>query len=334
MLKYFIFCLLFFFNDGYSREKKSHCIYIYNAPDLGRMGDYLVTYIKGKWFSYKYNIPLFIEPNDYYNPFIFSETESFLVEPPCCSYQEVKRSRLKEHQLLSNKDTNFMVSLFDILTPNQLNQIRSDQKFRKMIIEGIKPLQELSLITPPKGVASVAVHVRTGRGYDNLKLSSEYKLSNGSRVETPCFDYQYIDVVHRNHFLPEEFFAKSIKLLSEYLGNQQLYVYIFTDDPNPDLIKDRICNYLDMSHITIETRDEKTSSSNCVLSDFFSFKNFDYLIKPRLSNFSNVAEFLFNHKIVLSSGDFHWEMLDDGKYYLSIENVFLKDKQTTTKFEL
>lgn len=82
-----------------------------------------------------------------------------------------------------------------------------------------------------------------------------------------------------------------------------LYVFLFTDDCNPQRLVDKYKKLVGNSNIEFACRTERTDYFYNVLEDFFSMMYFDILIRPD-SNFSIMAEKLGFHSVIISPGDF------------------------------
>lgn len=146
------------------------------------------------------------------------------------------------------------------------------------------PKKPLPLITPPSDKISVAVHVRKGGTYESWGLS----FKQGSHLHKIPFN---------------EFYSDQIKSVSALLGNRPLYVFIFTDDENPEALLETIKKSVNVPSIVYDCRRENNHHNTNVLEDFFSMMHFDVLIRPD-SNYSILAEKLGEHSLVIYPGDF------------------------------
>lgn len=101
-------------------------------------------------------------------------------------------------------------------------------------------------------------------------------------------------------FLPDEYYIAQIKHLADTMSDKKLYVFLFTDNPNPPLLVTQFTRAVGRINVTIHSNcSKKTIHLDSILNDFFSLIKYDCLIRSE-SNFSLMAELLGNHKMVLS----------------------------------
>lgn len=307
-------------------EEKSPCIFLRASPSMGRFGDYLATYIKAKWLAYINNISLIIHPSESFEGLIMSQTETFSTVPP-----QGRKVCLRDFSdFFSNGRVTYIVDFNPILfeSPELLNKIKKDQKFCKEIREKISPIGEIELIHPPKDIFSVAVHIRNGGGYDLPLLSEQIFAPDSKRKrllsKNGLFKNEFGDSEWPTKFFPEQFFIDQIKELSKKLNHRPLYVFIFTDNLNPEELRKRIENNVNLPNIIFDSRKIYSNDRKQLLTDFFSMPNFDCLIRPISSHFSLLTEFLADYKIVIYPKNFYWEVDKENKYYLVADGVLTK----------
>ena len=89
----------------------------------------------------------------------------------------------------------------------------------------LSPVVPVETIKPPDNIISVAVHVRTS---DAFAYDTQFEIKNqGLR------------------FPPEQFYIDQICNLSRLLRDIPLYIFVFTDDLDPEALTDRLkhgCN--------------------------------------------------------------------------------------------
>ena len=319
--------------EPHKNNSLNHCVYLHKPG--GRLGDHLISYIKAKYLAYNNDLPLFIKPGKYFKLFKISDNEAFLDEPPYSDkHKAIKNGFVNLQSFAYKNPTNFLVSLHNTLHPKVLNSLREKEEFRAEVLSNIAAKEELPLIFPPPNVLSVALHVRTGKGFDKPMLTQQYYDLSGKITHTPrrtsAMKAKFSDVRYPGRFLPEKFYGDAVKYLSDHLNNPKLYVYIFTDDPDPVSLKDRLSSYISRSNITLDCAPLDREKKRSVLIDFFSIGNFDYFIRSDLSNFALVAEFISDHKIVLSSAHQHW-VADDQGHYLIVDAIDLKVDQNYSR---
>src|SRR5262249_19702632 len=91
-----------------------------------------------------------------------------------------------------------------------------DEAFKAKLQQLIKPIHPIPALPLPKECVTVAIHVRTGVGYD-------WQL-NIDNMPTK--------------FPADSFYLNGLKAISKHFYDRSLYVQIFSDDPNPPSIRD------------------------------------------------------------------------------------------------
>lgn len=263
-----------------------------------RLGDNLLDYTHAKWISYKWGIPLLYNPFEYSDQFVFHlEEKALSVQSMLSFYHHCQLTDL--HQLDQNYqcDTLYYINHFPdsfdeytFLNWEQATGIPyvqvnwSDETFRNMMRKLITPVHPLKLTLPPKEIISVALHFRTGYDYD----SDETR--RGLALRFPPFQY----------------YVNQLKRLREMIRNEPLYVYIFTDHPNPQKIKTEFEKNFDKNHVKFDCRTKGNFHNQNVLEDLFSMMRFDCIIRP-ISHYSTVASHLGDFKIEIFPKNGYWE---------------------------
>jgi hypothetical protein len=157
-----------------------------------------------------------------------------------------------------------------------------DEAFQQKLRQILAPKEPCMLVRPPANIFSVAVHVRTGGGFDDWKGDQEI-----IRYKSPL----------------DEYYINQLKNISQLLGGIPIYAFLFTDDKNPEVLAKTIEENVNIPSIHFDYRKKDNSHHNNVLEDLFSMTHFDALIRPE-SNFSIMAEKLGQHKIIISPGKF------------------------------
>lgn len=260
-------------------EMAKHSVAITYALDRGRFGDQLVNYMKALWISWKYGLPILYRPFDYSDQLslssfhakvfngdtlkLFSKKVEFIhsIEKAKKAFEQFEKIDPSDEQLLC---------IISFLTP--LDEKWEDEKwddfgFRKLLQEQIKPKNQVPSLHLPKDRITVALHVRTGRGYD-LQL-------NIDNMPTK--------------FPSDTFYLNGLKQIADHFHGKPLYVYIFTDDPDPREIKNRLeeewKDWEVENGAVFDCRLIENRHDLHVLEDFFSMMEFDCLIRPD-SNFT------------------------------------------------
>lgn len=260
-----------------------YAVSITYALDRGRFGDQLANYIKALWVSWKYELPLVYRPFDYSDELMLStlhshnfneeSLKSFSKKVEFIHSVEKTQKVFDQLEKLKNSQQHPMdrlLCIISFLTPfveEQEDEKWDDENFRTILQEFIRPKQAIEPLKFPDHHVTVALHVRTGEGYD-------WQL-NIDNMPTK--------------FPADTFYLNSLKQIANHFEGQPLYVRIFTDDPQPTIIRDRYLSKLKdwgiENPIMIDCRISGNSHDSNVLEDFFMMTQFDCLIRPD-SNFS------------------------------------------------
>lgn len=254
----------------------------------GRFGDQLLNLAHALYFSMKNNCEFFYIPFRYSGELVLSTA----IKP----YANELIKKFAQHLRFDGNDRRAClespVSSALITIPYFVESLTSplfytdweNPSFKYLLRALMAPKQPLSLLCPPKDRISVAVHVRKGGSFESWPLSSK----------------------HGYHFykIPQnDFYIDQIKQLFDLLGHQPLYVYLFTDDENPEELANFFKTAINIPSISYDYRRENNRHDANVLEDFFSMMHFDVLIRGD-SNYSIMAEKLGDHSIVISTGDY------------------------------
>ncbi len=155
-----------------------------------------------------------------------------------------------------------------------------DPDFKEEIRNLLAPICTIPKLQFPEGYTTVALHIRSGAGFD------EFDLQKVLPLKSPPLSY-YMD---------------ALKLISS-VSTKPLYVFVFTDDPHPERFKVFFGSVFSEKESVFECRMENNKHDLNVLEDFFAFSQFDCLICT-YSYFSYVASKLFDYKMVVTPVDF------------------------------
>jgi len=241
----------------------------------------IVNYTHAKWLSYKYDIPLLFKPFQYSEQFEFHVKEKHFSRLD--SYYTIHELRqLLDLQIAINKPTLFLVkhspdSYEEHLAVNWGNPYVpvnwKDPGFKKLMCELIKPRFDLNLIYPPENVISVALHYRSGVGFD-CELARRY---------------------HPLRFLLDEYYIEQLTTLHKLVNHEPMYVYIFTDHPDPRAVVNLFKPYFP-DNIEFDCRKIENRHDLNVVEDLFSMTKFDCMIRP-VSHYSIIASHIADFKI-------------------------------------
>jgi hypothetical protein len=264
----------------------------------GRFGDNLMACAHALYFALKNSCTLYIQPFLYSDHLMMDELQPHYTKASDRVFKYKRVLTGKEPSLRNSKNTLFMLPYFAESAierseyPFHFQVDWDDALFQEQLHKLIQPKRPLNLIVPPKDTLSVAVHVRKGGSYQD-GLESELANDVHKMIEHGKLIYK-IPV--------DQYYINQIKYVAE-MSNVPLYVFIFTDDKNPQALVQKYADVLHDSRIIFDYRKENNDHCYNVLEDFFSMMQFDILIRPE-SNFSLMAEKLAHHKLVISPGDF------------------------------
>ncbi len=283
----------------------------------GRFGDQLLCYLRAKWISYEYDIPLLYKPFPYSSELTLDKVESRFENEKFKENIYIKNS---QSILPKDKRRSILYTAPYFAEPEyERNRYRysftvnwKDPDFRALAKELIAPKKNLQLIEPPSGSISIAVHVRRGGGYDSKTWNVSFPLK-----------------------LPSiNFYITALKKMVKYFEGRSLYCFIFTDEQDPGSIVKEIENAVDSPNIVFDSRRENHHTKN-VLEDFFSLFNFDALIRPE-SSFSIIPSLLKDYAILIVPKTFHRfkDEVEIDECLVSINENLYKDLMQNSAFKI
>ena len=248
----------------------------------GRFGDHLLIYLRAKWLSYRYEIPLL------YIPFIYS-SELVLDDREILYDQRLFRGLAKVTMRAGVHPHRSCPVIYDSLYFPAFREESGaagwggvdvdwkDPKFRQIALELLAPKQPLNLTRPPPGSISIAVHVREGGGFD----------TDHTRFHDPI------------KLPPLPFYKEALLKVLALFPDRPIYCHLFTDAIDVQAVAEKVFSDLPQNGLLqFEYRREGNHHTKHVLEDFFSLFSFDVLIRPR-SNFSIIPSFLHDYAILV-----------------------------------
>lgn len=270
----------------------------------GRFGDNILSYAHAKWISHLHGIPVLYQPFPYSDQLVLHDIEPLYQSDALDHFQEtVTLGYDKEVDTENGLSTLYVLPYFGessherSLNPSwpfvQINW--QDPDFRVMLKETIQPKNSLPKWELPTDRVTVAMHVRRGGGFDSP-------------------DAQKLEPLR---FPPDVFYIEQLKYIYQHLGQTPLYIFLFTDDAEPQEIVKRYQDALEGCDITFDYRTAGNSHNANVLEDCFAMAQFDCLIRPQ-SNYSRVASLI---------GDFIIEIYPT-------EFAFINDTPSISQYEI
>lgn len=243
----------------------------------GRFGDNLLSYFHAKWFARVHGLPFLFKK--------FPESECLALnemDEPLLEFLPFFKKRLflgNKDQITSVKGQTLVIVpyfpnvLFEIPLERQglyFEVCWKDPVFRKELVECLTPTVPVKTLSLPTGHLTVALHVRRGGEFESYsQLAKEFPLK----------------------MPPDSYYIDQLRRIVKLFPDQQIYVYIFTDAENPEIIAENYAKILENPRITF---DWDRTGQNGILHDFFSMGHFDCMIRST-SNFSMIASKLGNY---------------------------------------
>ncbi len=269
------------------------------VPELsgGRLGDNLVACSHALYFALKNHCSMYIPSFKYLDQLVLGDLPIYTPMTP--KYFKKRETVLGKNVSITepHQNTLFILPYFPE-APIELTQQRltffsvdwDDAEFRQELVRLIAPKSPLTLVNIPSNKISVAVHVRKGGSHSNeTELSKDpVKLSQGNLIYKIPLDEYYIN---------------QINTIASLYPDIPLYVFLFTDDQNPEALMKHYKERIHNERIEFDCRKGQHDYFYNVLEDLFSMMHFDILIRSE-SNFSIMAEKLGEHSIIISPGNF------------------------------
>lgn len=280
-----------------SIKRQPGCAVTYDMSG-GRLGDCLLAYLHAKWISYLYDIPLLYKDFPYSNQLMLSSIDQrYGTSYTFQNEVQLYNGKPYDSNFLDNKarSTLYVVPYFgeSLIELEFFHFLRSyyfpvdwnDPNFRAEIIQAIQPkdwraIPKLQLTDR----TTVAVHVRTGKGFD----------SPNSNQHLPF------------KFPPHSYFIDQIRRITEIFKDQPLYIYLFTDDPNPKGIADTYISSLNNPNLQFIYRKSGNHHAMNVLQDMFGLAQCDCLIRGD-SNFSIIPSLIKKFRVMIAPAHHVWE---------------------------
>lgn len=263
-----------------------------------RFGDGLVCYIHAKWLSYKYGIPVLYTPFPQSEYLSLADKEVNQTVRPQESFKEIVHltskaniDRLKNHK--AEKNILYIIPYYSEYEGECNNAFFKqfitidwrDQEFKNLLRAHIASdhVSPKPVLLPD--MVNVALHLRTGRGFDNLaKPGDDYKQAiKGAK--------QFCNVYFPLKLPALNFYSNALHQLCLLLKNQRVHVHIFTDDSHPEEVIESLKHEMaGKAHSCVIEYTHDTTSQNDldIMTDFFAMTHYDCLIRPA-SNFSYCA---------------------------------------------
>jgi len=263
-----------------------------------RFGDQLCHVFHALLTSYQLHIPFLYTPLSKECNVLFSEHPFFkMTEPPSHKVYHVKRGQPFQNPMSVNRYINKVHSPAIYMIHglgSQILTLANKSQFSMWLRQIITQPKHLNLALPPKdGSISVAVHLRKGSGPCKLDQKALAGLTSW-KMPNNTFG------LASEKFLPEAYYIAQIRYLANKFHNKQLYVFLFTDSPLPELLCKEFSQKINKENVALHSRQNNPDQHETgVLDDFFSILHYDVLVRS-YSHFALAAEILGDHQLILS----------------------------------
>lgn len=332
-----ILLLIFCSSDTYPNPNRKGPSAVTYTLSGGRLGDNLLSYLHAKWISYRYGIPVLYKVFPYSDQLALHDVEQLYTPDRARHYRHI--AELRNNNFLEiNKNSNslYVIPYFpESLEEHRMQEVGinvgntmektkfpyiavhwDDKNFLGEIRQVMRPRVPLNLVTPPKDCISVAVHIRKNSGgFDRPLLQDTVEADYDPNLV-------YVDVYFPLKHVPDSYYIEQIKYIAEMFKDQQLYVFIFSDEPNLSRMVARYAQEINNDRIIFDHRRGDNNHYSNVLEDFFSMMNFDCLVRAD-SNLSIVASKLGDFKVLITPMHHRWE---GRKLIIDKVNVLIKTK--------
>lgn len=289
-----------------------------------RFGNQLLAYFKAQWLVDKYDLPYLHEHFDFDHLLqvnnAHSELKSFLKTHPLAktirikNFDEVLDFISKKHRrpIIFCVDFNSRDDQAPHYHLHEWTEMRENKRFIEKMRNLLSPAAPLDIVEIPENMKSIAVHIRKGGG-DELPLWSIQYFDEEILREEKQKQYDYSIV--QNHFHdtlrpfktpPEQYYVDQLNKVMEMYPNENFYVHVFTDDPDPVGLIERLKEKVSArGEIIFNTRQQNNSHDSNVVEDLLSMMNFNVLIRT-LSSYSVFSHVLGKHELVIYPKQYEW----------------------------
>lgn len=310
--------------------------FITNASDAGYLGDRLINYIKAQYLSHKYKIPFKLRPLGY-------STEALTLHnhDPIATFSKPIIRVTDESQLINAHPSYIYnvsyyckiqgcTSLYDI---NTWHSILNDKVFIRKIKKLIAKKEDIKLDIP-QDVMAIAIHVRkpldadyplkSCQFYNSSKLHNKRSHQEFKNNCNPIMRTLYSDIGNPEKFVPDQFYIDQLKRIRSLFPHKKIVVYLFTNYHHGSQLCSLYRKKLNDNNLSFVI--DNSSYTHRLIDDIINMSKFDYLIRSR-SNYSQIADFIGNHKLVISPQTLAWYKNEHGQDCLVVEKVIIKTNE-------
>ncbi len=330
-------------------KNNTGCAVSYTFDGAGRFGDCVLLYCKAQYYATHYGFPLIYK--------CFPHSDKLYAHryhqeyPYICKTPFAASKRVNSVIDIDSNDHNILY-IVDLLTPlsdkprigisdgttgpvghwinfltEEVHEKMLEDNTYKNTIKDMLRLCDPADVALPVSCVRLAVHVRTGGGYDGALLSENFKenaVTTSCRV--PHVSQRIHDCVFPLRFPPLQFYIEQTNIFAEILDGYPLYIEIFTDDCDPIAILENFQSKCAGKNITI-CLGTKFPWYATPIDDLYRMAHFDCIIRP-CSSYSGTAQLVGDYKIIMHPNDHCW----DGNF-LCIKESIMHIKLATGQYD-
>lgn len=285
-----------------SKSTKINAPYItFPYQQISRLGDYAKFYLNAKFLAEKLGVTLVMRSFPESTKFKLSEDNQYYLDQSLGTSNFKQMTKQQVIDICSGKLTKeqlgkgiFSAPFFCDWEPNL--RLPENRDFRDRFVKDFMPASHIhaDVINPIPGKINIAIHVRDGGTFDNLK-------------DKFLFPVKFPDI---------SFYDTQLKYVLNLPENQNkpIHVQIFTDSENPESIKARLQNVANECgftgpEISFECRPASVDPDEAILSDLISMSKFPIVIRAR-SGFSDLSMYLGQPAMEIFPEDFELNLRD------------------------
>ncbi|RTL05884.1 hypothetical protein EKK58_06625 [Candidatus Dependentiae bacterium] len=293
----YIFCFCAAYLDG---------AFVQYILSQGRFGDQLLAYAKAQYVANMYDLQLLYTPFDY----SFYIGLHYAQLPHATDYQHSLQEVMVDQNTVVNSLNSKTVYTVNLSTKHKditsldslfLYSLENEQ-FKNSIKRMLTPAIKIHPISWPKDCITVALHVRKPSGHDT-KLSSKqiYNVDDYKNIEPTLIEKirtMPSDKRYPHKFPPDQYYIDQINRLEDLFPDKAIYVYLFTDYKDPEMLVELYKPYIKNKNIILKCHTKQQQAYMRFIDDYYNMAQTDCLIRPS-SNFSRAAQFIGDHKVII-----------------------------------
>lgn len=314
----------------------ANCALIINEGNAGWLGDQLLNYIKAKYLSHKYGIPFALRPFSDCNKFVLDDVDRKVMPHSNGIWviNEAQLNPIDENAIyhviyqchIDGWRTSPSLEAFKLfsLTIDFWDDIYNDTVFISEM-KRLIALKNNNISNIPQNV-SLAIHVRRPLSTDTGSNIPVFRV-------IACNMYDFSELIRQHEigeasefykFLPDQYYIDQLIRFAKMVPGKQIDACIFTNHYNPLELCEHYRRELEKNNVLNISLVPQSWVSGTA-EELVAMSQFEYLIRSR-SNYSQIADFIGNHKIVISPGDLALYKDSRNRDCAVVETVMIKTK--------